>query len=70
MAKIIIEIEDKLDGRVLTKCTPNFETMMMMEVSGNSLTPAHGYALTALNAIIRENKNNAPTKILIPRIGA
>lgn len=69
MAKIVITIEDLPNGKVKTSCNPNFETMIKMHVSGNNLTAAHGYALSALNKIVEESKNNCPTRILIPRIG-
>lgn len=69
MAKITITIEDADDGKVKVVCEPNFETMMMMQVSGNGLTSAHGYAFQALNAIREESKRQGPTRIMIPRIG-
>ena len=70
MAKITITIEDKPNGTVSVQATPNFETMMKMEVSGHTLTSAHGYALLALNAIRNESKKKDPrNRILVPRIG-
>ncbi len=70
MAKITIEIEDTPDGKVKVRSTPNFETMCAMDMSGNTLTAAHGYAFLALNAIRHVSKSNEPqNKILIPKIG-
>lgn len=70
MAKVTITIEDLVDGKVRTVCDPNFETMIKMQMSGNDLTAAHGYALKALNAIIRSSKENDPTlNVRIPIIG-
>ena len=69
MAKVVIEIEDKPDGNVKVTCTPTFETMMKMHVSGETLTSAHGYAFQALNAIRKESKSQNPSRILIPRLG-
>lgn len=70
MSKVTITIEDLPDGKVRTVCTPNFETMIQMQTSGHDLTPAHGYALKALNAIIQASKQNDPTlNVRIPIIG-
>lgn len=68
MAKITIVVEDTPTGRVQVVCTPSFQIMMQMQVSGAGLTSAHGYALTALNSIMKESKSKCPTKILIPRV--
>lgn len=68
MAKVIIEIEDAPNNKVSVKCTPNFETMMAMDISGTNLTSAHGYAFKALNAIRNESKKNQPTIIGVPRL--
>lgn len=70
MAKIIIEVEDQSDGNVSVKATPNFETMAKMDLSGDRLTPAHGYALAMLNRVREVSKANAPTNLIhIPRLG-
>lgn len=69
MAKIVITIEDNQQGGVKVVSNPNFETMMNMVQSGESLTSAHGYALHALNSIRRESKSQeSRTKIIVPRI--
>lgn len=67
MARVVITIED-IDGKVKVVAEPNFETMLKMEVSGAGMTSAHGYAITALNAIRRESKKLEPTMIKIPRL--
>ncbi len=48
MAKVTIIIEDTPNGMVAVKAEPNFETMMKKNMSGNSLTSAEGYAVSAL----------------------
>lgn len=68
MAKITLTIEDLPGNKVKVVSDPNFETMMKMHVSGTPLTSAHGYALTAINAIRGESKKRAPTGIIIPKI--
>jgi hypothetical protein len=68
MARINILIEDTFDGKVKVVATPNFETMVKMDISGEMLTSAHGYDFKALNAIRAESKALAPTKILIPKL--
>ena len=67
MAKVIITIEDLPNDKVKTTCSPSFETMMRMHLSGTRLTAAHGYALAAINKIVEEAKNGCPSRILIPR---
>lgn len=70
MAKIIIEVEDIENGNVRVIATPNFETMAKMDLSGDKLTPAHGYALAMLNKVRQVSKANAPTNLIhIPRLG-
>lgn len=70
MARIEIVIEDKPGNKVSVTATPNFETMCKIDLSGNQLTSAHGYAMLMLRAVRQEAKKNDPrTKIYIPRIG-
>lgn len=70
MAKIVITVEDKLDGGVSVVSDPNFDTMMRGKVSGQlDLTAAHGYAICALNAILEASKKQNPKiDIKIPRL--
>lgn len=68
MSKIVITIEDTPNG-VKTVANPSFETMMHKLAAGYKLTSADAYALTAINAILKESKSSAPTKIYVPRIG-
>lgn len=68
MAKIVITVEDKLDGNVEIKCEPTFETMAMMINSGHKSTPAHGYALAMIHTARDVSKANK-IPILIPRLG-
>lgn len=68
MAKITITIEDLPGNKVSVKAEPTLETMFKMELAGDSLTSAQGYAFTALRAIREESKKQTPTKIIIPRV--
>lgn len=69
MAKITITIEDLPNGSVKVEATPNFETMMKLDISGNSLTSAHGYALFVLNQVRKKSKEFNPNNLIqIPRI--
>ena len=63
MARVIIEIEDKENGKVEMKCYPNFQEMVQM-LDHNDLTPAHGYALRCINAVREASKEEAD-KMLI-----
>lgn len=70
MAKVTITIED-LPGpgnKVKIVAEPNFETMMKMDISGNILTSAHGYAVLALNSIRSAAKRMGPQVLEIPRV--
>lgn len=69
MAKIVITIEDSVGGGVKVACNPTFEEIMKMEISGETLTSAHGYAFAALNSLRKESKSNDPHRIIIPKIG-
>lgn len=59
MAKVTITIEDRADGKVCIICDPTVETMIAMDISGQSMTAAHGYAIKALNEIRKESKNQS-----------
>jgi hypothetical protein len=71
MAKVTITIEDKEDGNVKVVSDPNFETLMMMDMSGHRLTNAHGYAMAALLRIRERSKEigqlNGRSIIHVPR---
>lgn len=70
MARCVIVIDDIGNGKVKVVATPNFETMGKMDLSGHTLTAAHGYALTALNAIRRASKDQKhQLRVGIPRLG-
>lgn len=69
MAKITLSFEDT-DGRVKVTSEPSFETMMKMNMSGESLTSAHGYALAAINHIkkLSHDKDQPSTIIKVPQV--
>jgi len=70
LAKVVITIEDKDNGNVKVTSEPNFETMVLIEKSGNQLTSAHGYAMRAVLAIRERSKEiaqlNGRDRIIIP----
>lgn len=69
MAKVVITIQDKSDGSVEFKSEPNFSQMMQMHISGSGLTGAHGIAIAAMNAILREKKSQQKkSSIFVPKI--
>jgi hypothetical protein len=43
MPKITITVEDLPGNQVKIEATPNFETMMKMDISGERMTSAHRY---------------------------
>ena len=67
MAKITITIEDMPDGRVSTKAEPNFSFIAKLDITGHGLTPAHGYAMVALNAIRAASNAQGKIQVAIPR---
>lgn len=70
MAKVIIEIEDKIiEGKVKTTLTPSVEDLLKKLDSGHGLTSAEGYALVAANAIREASNSVDPMRIPIPRLG-
>ena len=68
MAKAVITFEDLPNGKVKVVSEPNFETLMAMDLSGNSLTAAHGYLFSVLNHITKLSKQNGPIIRQIPKL--
>lgn len=68
MAKVVIEIEDLPNGNVKITASPNFETMIKMDVSGHRLTAAHGYGIAMLNHARQESKKAGPIRAGMPRL--
>jgi len=57
MAKVVITIEDTLDGRVKTTSEPSVETLMKGHQNWNlEISPAQGYALSALTHLIKKSR--------------
>lgn len=54
--KVTITIEEQHNGFVKVVSEPSFETMAKMELSGEGLSSANAYALTAINAIRKASK--------------
>lgn len=69
MAKIVITIEDKENGKVKIVSDPPFGTLAQMIQAGFETTSAQGYALRMHRAALEMSKEQGPSKILIPRIG-
>ena len=70
MAKVTITFEDSPNDKVKIVSDPSFETMAKMEISGNGLSSAHGYALTAINSIRAASKKQDNSLIVeLPKIG-
>ena len=70
MARVTITIEDSPDGKVKIVSDPSFDTIAKMEISGHSLSAAHGYALVCINAVRKVSKEMAnELKVFLPRIG-
>lgn len=69
MAKVTITIEDLPNDQVKIEATPNFETIMKMDISGERMTSAHGYALFMLNQARLKSKDFQPQILIqIPRV--
>lgn len=69
MAKITIHIEDLPGDKVKVTSDPSMETMIKMDISGNKLTSAHGYAFNLLNNFRHLGKMNDPNlKLIIPKV--
>jgi len=67
VAKVTLVFEDRLDGGVMVTCTPRAEELIQAVVNNHS-TPAHTYALNAINSI-REMSKAAGSKIIrIPKV--
>lgn len=79
MAKVTITIQDQMpngvpNGRVKTHMNPSAETLLRkLDSHGpDSLTPAEGYAFTAINAIqaAARNQEQASNKIYVPKFSS
>ena len=68
MARIVITVEDKPNGGVSVTSDPNFETMMAMDLSGQTLTSAHGYAFSMLRHAREVSKEQGDIIRKIPRL--
>lgn len=68
MSKVIITVEDIDGDKVRITSSPNFETMMKMDMSGERLTSAHGYAFAILTYARKLSKQASPIIREIPRI--
>lgn len=69
MALVKITLEDLPGGKVKVVAEPNFETLIRVDVSGNKLTAAQGYAVGMLNYVRAESKKNDPRSLIqIPRL--
>lgn len=68
MAKITITIEDLPNGRLKVACDPSAETMAKRIIGGEKSTSAHGLALAAINAILKEKREQERGKIILPRV--
>lgn len=70
MAKITITVEDMPNGTVKIVADPTVETMIAMEMSGQKMTAAHGYAVKALNEVRKSaQEQGSILKVPIPRLG-
>ena len=59
MAKCVITIEDREDGKVNTSVEPSYSIIRTMaENNSKDLTPAHAYALRCMRAMIEMSRNN------------
>jgi hypothetical protein len=69
MAKVTITIEDAPNGKLKVQSTPNFETIMKMDVAGEVITGALGCGLKIMNFMYQEGekaKRGHGSPILIP----
>lgn len=69
MAKVVITIEDKENGKVTITSEPKFSQLAQMIQAGYDSTSAQGYAMRMHRAALEMSKEQGPSKILIPRIG-
>lgn len=69
MPKITIVIEDMPGNKVKTTVSPSCETLLQKHASGHNLSSAEAYTLFMVRQLREESKRQAPTRILIPRIG-
>jgi hypothetical protein len=72
LARVILEIEDQKNGTVSVKCTPSYETIRKLELSGE-ITAAHAYTVKLLSEALKISKQlnenygeNNPGKLWIP----
>lgn len=65
MAKIVITIEDKENGKVKCVSNPSFEEMIKLHAAKKGLKASHGYALCAINAIRNASKLGAPFQAIV-----
>lgn len=65
MAKITITIED-VGNRVRVVCNPSFDAIAKIVVTGHGHTLAHGYAIAAVNRILKLSKEMVPLHISLP----
>lgn len=69
MAKVTITIEDTPNGMVSVKAEPTFETMAKANMSGNGLTSAQGYAVSALLHVrLAAKKQKSSLGLTFPRV--
>jgi hypothetical protein len=71
VAKVVITIEDVEGDHVKVTATPNFEQMCKLDLTGQSMTSAHGFALFALNQITKKSRELRALRnhrIDIPRV--
>lgn len=67
---VTLTFQDKPNGQVGVVSDPSFETMCQMEISGQGLSSACGYALVAINAIRKAAKSkDIDNTVYIPRTG-
>ena len=66
MAKIVITIEDDLDGKVKMKADPSFEKIVRMANSGAQMTSAHGMAIFIINRVLdQKRKQQQQSRIIL-----
>jgi hypothetical protein len=68
MAEVTIKIKDIPGGKVSVEISPNFETIMKMNLSGENLTSAQAYGVYAVRQIREEAKRATSTIIHVPQI--
>jgi hypothetical protein len=66
MAKIVLTIEDRIDGNVKIVSDPTFETMAMKLESGGNISAGEAYALFVLRKIRETSKAQGKIQHKIP----